>query len=103
MTPSQPLIAARATSDPLGGGPPPPETIRTDRPAIIGIAFAGALLIGCGIWLSIYFFLRRRKTRRERDEMAEEKRRIARKSAMMHVEEAAECVQPLVSPGYKTM
>lgn len=103
MTPSQPLIAARATSDPLGGGPPPPETIRTDRPAIIGIAFTGALLIGCGIWLSIYFFLRRRKTRREREEMAEEKRRIARKSAMMHVEEAAECVHLLVPHEYKAM
>lgn len=92
MTPSQPLIAARATSDPLGGGPSPPETLRTDRSAVIGIAFAGALVIGCSIWLSIYFFQRRRRMRREREEMVEDKKRIARKSMMMRSEGAAECV-----------
>ena len=35
--------------------------------------------------------------------MAEDKKRIARKSAMMHVEEIAECVHLFVPYEYKAM
>ncbi|KAH9838531.1 uncharacterized protein C8Q71DRAFT_751702 [Rhodofomes roseus] len=90
MVPPSPVLLVRATNDPLGGGPPPPVSFRTEKAPFIGIAFAGALVIGCGIWLAIYFLKRRRKRRREREERADERKRIARKSLLTQVEEKAD-------------
>jgi len=90
MVPPSAILLARATTDALGGGPSPPESLRADRAALAGIAFAGVLVIGCGIWLAIYFLRRRGRTRRERETRVEDRKRIARKSMLSQTEEKAD-------------
>ncbi|KZT73653.1 hypothetical protein DAEQUDRAFT_762091 [Daedalea quercina L-15889] len=99
MVPPSRVVLARATEDTLGGGTPPPETLRNDTAAVIGIAFAVALVLGCGIWLTFYFFRRRRKARREQAVQEEDRKRIARKSILIRAEEkAAMLVSPTPRP-----